>query len=54
LWPGERKFGDGSAAENLYTFFSPTIWVMLVAAFLALLGSYKIFLRLEPNFAREL
>jgi ABC-2 type transport system permease protein len=54
LWPGERKFGDGSTAENLYTFFSPTIWVMLVVAFLALLGSYKIFLRLEPNFAREL
>jgi ABC-2 type transport system permease protein len=54
LWPGERKFSDGSDAEKLYSFFSPTIWVMLTLAVLALLGSYKIFLRLEPNFAREL
>jgi ABC-2 type transport system permease protein len=54
LWPGLRVFSDGSPAGNLFTLAAPTIWVMLFASLLFLTGAYKVFLKLEPNFAREL
>jgi ABC-2 type transport system permease protein len=54
LWPGIRRFGDGLPSGNLNSITSPVIWLMLVISLITLLGTYKIFLRLEPNFAREL
>jgi ABC-2 type transport system permease protein len=54
FWPGVRKFSDGQVANTLNSITSPTIWTTLGIAILGLLLSYKIFLKLEPNFAREL
>ena len=54
LWPGVRRFSDDLPSGNLYSLTSPTIWLMLLISSLTLIGTYKIFLRLEPNFAREL
>lgn len=54
LWPGIRRFSDGTVAENLYTINSPILWILLSSTLLFSIISYRIFLRLEPNFAREL
>ena len=54
LWPGQRFYGDGRIANSLYNMNDLSIWFLLLGALIALLGSYKIFLKLEPNFAREL
>lgn len=54
LWPGTRTFSSGVAAKDLYSFTSPVIWGFLAASFLAAVFAYKLFLKLEPNFAREL
>jgi len=54
LWPGQRKFSDGTIANDLFTIQSPTIWILLLISGIFLVISYNIFLRLEPNFAREL
>jgi ABC-2 type transport system permease protein len=54
LWPGQRIYSTGEKAENLFGILSPTIWIILGFSFLLLLGAYRIFLKLEPNFAREL
>lgn len=54
LWPGQRFYGDGRVADSLYNISDFSIWLLLLGALIALLGSYKIFLKLEPNFAREL
>jgi len=54
LWPGQRKFSNGNFAEDLFSVQSPTIWILLFISALFLIFSYKIFLKLEPNFAREL
>jgi ABC-2 type transport system permease protein len=54
LWPGQRTYSDGKIASDLFTIQSPIIWILLVISAIFLLLSYKIFLKLEPNFAREL
>ena len=54
LWPGQRIYSTGEKAENLFGILSPTIWIIFGFSFLLLLGAYRIFLKLEPNFAREL
>jgi ABC-2 type transport system permease protein len=54
LWPGVRTFSSGEIAENLYSFISPILWIILTTTFLFTLVSYRVFLKLEPNFAREL
>jgi ABC-2 type transport system permease protein len=54
LWPGQRKFSNGNFAEDLFNVQSSTIWILLFISGLLLMISYKIFLKLEPNFAREL
>ncbi len=54
LWPGTRTYSDGTVAPDLFNFGSPAIWIMLFCSLFFLLGSYKYFLKLEPNFAREL
>lgn len=54
LWPGQRIYSTGEKAENLFGILSPTIWIIFGFSFLFLLGAYRIFLKLEPNFAREL
>ena len=54
LWPGTRRYSNGEIANSLYTISSPTIWVLLLSSVILALFSYRIFLKLEPNFAREL
>lgn len=54
LWPGERVFSSGEIAPQLFSFTSLTIWMLVLISFLFLIFSYRIFLKLEPNFAREL
>jgi ABC-2 type transport system permease protein len=54
LWPGQRIYSDGQVASDLFTFTSPVIWVMLIGSVLFAAFSYRVFLKLEPNFAREL
>lgn len=54
LWPGQRIYSTGEKVDNLFGVLSPTIWIIFGFSFLLLLGAYRIFLKLEPNFAREL
>ena len=54
LWPGTRRYSNGELAKSLYTISSPTIWVLLLSSVILALFSYRVFLKLEPNFAREL
>ncbi len=54
LWPGVRKFSSGEIAENLLTIASPALWFLFLLTTIFLLFAYRIFLKLEPNFAREL
>lgn len=54
LWPGTRRFANGELASNMYTFTSPTIWLLLLSSIALVSMSYRLFLKLEPNFAREL
>lgn len=54
LWPGVRLTQDGSVAESLSFLSTSSVAALIVISFLALAGSYKLFLKLEPNFAREL
>jgi ABC-2 type transport system permease protein len=54
LWPGKRIYSDGKVVPELFGITSPAIWVMFFATLGFLLFSYRIFLKLEPNFAREL
>jgi ABC-2 type transport system permease protein len=54
LWPGMRTFSDGTVAADLYSFTSPVLWSLLCGSIFVALLSYRIFLKLEPNFAREL
>jgi len=54
LWPGVRRLSDGSAVPHLYTIHSPAIWYLILFTFGVALFSYRIFLKLEPDFAREL
>lgn len=54
LWTGTRRYANGEIANSLYTISSPTIWLLLLSSVVLVLFSYRIFLKLEPNFAREL
>lgn len=54
LWPGERIYKDGQVAPILFEFTSSDIWVMFGISFALLIFAYRMFLRLEPDFAREL
>ena len=54
LWPGNRIFSDGKIAPDLFTFSSPAIWIMLALSIALVMIAYRVFLKLEPNFAREL
>lgn len=54
LWPGSRRFSDGSIAQNLLSVTDYSVWLLTVVALFTSLISYRIFLKLEPNFAREL
>lgn len=54
LWPGTRKFSSGEIASDLYTISSPILWGLLIGSLVFSLVAYRIFLKLEPNFAREL
>ena len=54
LWPGVRQFATGQVAGNLYSLNSLFLWVLLLGSLIVSLISYRIFLKLEPNFAREL
>ena len=54
LWPGRRIYSDGVYAPDLFTITSPVIWIMLLGSVMFAAFSYRVFLKLEPNFAREL
>jgi ABC-2 type transport system permease protein len=54
LWGGERFYADGSPAGNLIETSTITYWGLPVLGIVFLYFSYRLFLRLEPNFAREL
>lgn len=54
LWPGKRYFSNELLAPQLFSMTSVAIWALFAFVALLLLASYKIFLKLEPNFAREL
>lgn len=54
LWGGERFFGDGSPAGKLIDYSTFTYWALPVSGIICFYFSYRLFLRLEPNFAREL
>ena len=54
LWPGVRSLSDGTEVDHLYTIYSPAIWYLILFTFGFALISYQIFLKLEPDFAREL
>ncbi len=54
LWPGERKFSSGEVASNLYSISSLSLWALFLVSIIFLLFAYRLFLKLEPNFAREL
>jgi hypothetical protein len=54
LWSGTRIFSNGEIANQLYTINSPIIWATLLISVASVLGAYRVFLKLEPNFAREL
>jgi len=54
LWPGKRLILGEQSSNTLYTVASPVVWIIFTISLLFLLASYKVFLRLEPNFAREL
>lgn len=54
LWPGVRRYSDGEIAKTMFTYSSPSVWLTLIFSIFLLILSYRIFLKLEPNFAREL
>ena len=54
LWGGERFYSDGSAAGNLIDSGTLTYWALPISGAICFYLSYRLFLRLEPNFAREL
>lgn len=54
LWPGTRAFLDGSSAGVLFSLYSWQLWALTLFAFAVTVMSYRLFLKLEPNFAREL
>lgn len=54
LWPGTRIFKDGNDAGIFYSQTSAQIWLLLVFSVITSGIAYRIFLKLEPNFAREL
>lgn len=54
LWPGVRRYSNGEIATDFTASSSSTILIFLLISITALLGAYKVFLKLEPNFAREL
>lgn len=54
LWPGTRIFKDGNDAGIFYSQTSAQIWLLLIFSVFTTGIAYRIFLKLEPNFAREL
>ncbi len=54
LWPGTRVDNLGKPVENFVAFNSPLVWVIFVISIYFMYLSYRVFLKLEPNFAREL
>lgn len=54
LWPGTRIFKDGNDAGIFYSQTSAQIWLLLILSVFTTGIAYRIFLKLEPNFAREL
>jgi len=54
LWPGIRRLSDGTVAQDIFNLQDVSVWVLLFLTFFGVLAAYRIFLRLEPNFAREL
>lgn len=54
FWHGVRKFSDGSVAPGFMGATTPSLWAGVGISLIVFLLSYKLFLRLEPNFAREL
>ena len=54
LWHGARTFADGTLAQHLVGPGTFTFWSLPLLGFAFVYSSYRVFLRLEPNFAREL
>lgn len=54
LWPGTRLFKNGDDAGIFYSQTSIQIWLLLIFSIITTGIAYRIFLKLEPNFAREL
>ena len=54
FWNGTRTFSDGKIAQDFMGTSMGLLWTGSLASFIFLIVAYKIFLRLEPNIAREL
>ncbi len=54
FWNGERRFLDGSFAPDYLGSSQVSLWLSVIVSFTFLILAYKLFLKLEPNFAREL
>lgn len=54
LWPGNRVDKSGELVPNLFAVTSLSVWIMLFGSLLFMVFAYRVFLKLEPDFAREL
>lgn len=54
FWNGSRHFSDGTIAPQFLGANVSSFWGGTLFALLFTLAAYKLFLKLEPNFAREL
>ncbi|CAB4330936.1 unannotated protein [freshwater metagenome] len=54
LWGGDRFYSDGSIASDLIGTGTLTYWGLPIFGLIGFYFAYRLFLRLEPNFAREL
>jgi hypothetical protein len=54
LWGGDRYYSDGSTASDLIGTGTLTYWGLPIFGLIGFYFADRLFLRLEPNFAREL
>lgn len=54
LWPGQRIDPNGEVVPSLFSITSISIWIMFISSMLFMIFAYRVFLKLEPDFAREL
>lgn len=54
FWNQQRHFSDGSLAPSFMGATPTSLWLGAIASMTFMLFCYQIFIKLEPNFAREL